>query len=247
VTAFGPVAPHYDVLMRSIPYDMWVEYYRLLLARLGSSPRRLLDVCCGTGTAAEILGREGIEVVGVDLSPGMVQAARQKALRNGSKNRYEVADVTDFDLGETFEGAYSFFDSLNYVATLEGFWSALARIRAHLEPGAAFVFDLNTAYAFEERLFDQEDRSKRSPIHYTWRGDYDPRSRVIRVRMEFVRGAERFFEEHVQRAHSHEEVLEGLSEAGFGRVEAFDAHTLDSPHAKSDRVHYLAVVPGSLV
>ncbi|MGH8905383.1 MAG: class I SAM-dependent methyltransferase, partial [Egibacteraceae bacterium] len=39
---------------------------------LGEAPLRLLDVGCGTGVASLLLARLGHDVVGVDLSPGML-------------------------------------------------------------------------------------------------------------------------------------------------------------------------------
>jgi SAM-dependent methyltransferase len=42
-------------------------------------PRRVLDAGCGTGRVAIELARRGVEVVGVDLDPGMLAAARAKA------------------------------------------------------------------------------------------------------------------------------------------------------------------------
>ncbi len=42
-------------------------------------PRSVLDAGCGTGRVAIELARRGIETVGVDLDPGMLQAARTNA------------------------------------------------------------------------------------------------------------------------------------------------------------------------
>lgn len=241
MSSFGPVAPHYDVLMANVPYDMWAGYYRLLLTREGLDPDELLDVCCGTGTVAELMVAAGYEVWGFDLSAGMVEVARRKSEEKGLGIEYRVADARDFDFGRTFDGAYSFFDSLNYIADLEGMRSAVRRVGAHLEEGGSFVFDVNTAYAFEEKMFDQEDQRKRALIRYRWSGDYDPGSRMIRVRMEFERGGEVFSEEHVQRAHSDAEIREALAEAGFRHVRSYESYTLDGPRRTSDRVHYVAL------
>ena len=239
--SFEAVAPYYDVLMSSVPYDVWTEYYRLLLSQMGSRPLRLLDVCCGTGIVSERLALAGFTVTGIDLSPGMIAVAMDKAASSGLALRFVVADATQFDLGETFEGAFSFFDSLNYVTGIDGFRQAISRVGAHLEPGASFIFDLNTAYAFENRMFDQQERNQKAPIRYSWKGEYDPTDRIIQVSMRFEVDGQAFEETHYQRAHSDEEVQEALRLAGFGSVRAYDSYTLDPPRKKSDRVHYMAV------
>ena len=46
MASFGPIAPHYDLLMANVPYEMWAGYYRLLLAQHELAPDYLLDVCC---------------------------------------------------------------------------------------------------------------------------------------------------------------------------------------------------------
>lgn len=43
------------------------------------APSRVLDAGCGTGRVAIELARRGIETVGVDLDPGMLEAARTNA------------------------------------------------------------------------------------------------------------------------------------------------------------------------
>lgn len=238
--SFGPIAAFYDELMQGVPYRMWVDYYRLLLEQLEVNPRRLLDVCCGTGNVAELLADRGYTVAGVDLSPAMIEAARRKATELDYDIRYEAADAAEFDLGETFDGAYSFFDSLNYITDLGQLHRALTRVAAHLEPGGTFVFDLNTAYAFEQRMFNQQDTRKKARVQYNWVGDYDPASRIIRVAMEFWVDGERVVEEHVQRAHRPEEMTEMLAKAGFSDVRIYDSYTLDPPRRRSDRNHYTA-------
>lgn len=239
--SFGPVAPYYDALMAEVPYPMWADYYQLLLAQADASPHRLLDVCCGTGTVAEILCQRDYHVTGVDVSKEMIAIAQTKSLQCPGLLQFHVGDASDFDLGVTFEGAYSFFDSLNYVTDPRAFARAVACVSKHLVDGATFVFDLNTAYAFEQRMFDQRDLKKNSLINYKWKGDYDRESRIIRVDMEFWTEAGRFSEVHVQRAHSHEEVLESCRSAGLVVTSVFESYTLDKPRAKSDRLHYVAV------
>ncbi len=239
--SFGPIAPHYDLLMANVPYDMWVGYYRLLLSSLELDPDTLLDVCCGTGTVAEFLMDAGYEVTGFDISAGMIEAARGKAAAKKLPISYTVDDATTFDLGKTFEGAYSFFDSLNYITDPVDLRKALHRVSAHLEPGGSFCFDLNTAYAFEAQLFDQEELRSKAPIRYLWKGEYDPGTRLIEVQMSFWRGQEELKEVHHQRAHPIEEVKEGLMDAGFDEIHVYDSYTLDPPRKKSDRVHFMAV------
>src|SRR4051794_36888235 len=51
----------------------------LLLAHLPTAPARVADLGCGTGSLSVLLADEGYAVDGVDFSPEMVDAAREKA------------------------------------------------------------------------------------------------------------------------------------------------------------------------
>ncbi len=239
-SSFGPVAPYYDELMRSVPYRMWTSYYLLLLAHQNVRPKRVLDVCCGTGTMCELLVDEGMTMAGFDLSGGMIEEARRKAVKKDLDIRYEVADARTVDMGDEYEAAFSFFDSLNNILEPEGVFQSFQRVAAHLPPGASWIFDLNTAYAFEEAMFDQRSGG-RSRLKYDWKGDYDKATRIITVDMKFWLDGEAFTEVHRQRAHPKDEVVAMLEEAGFGDIRAFHSYTLNPVRLKSDRIHYTCI------
>lgn len=79
---------------------------RVMESRLPASPRKILDVGCGTGFTTRRLARrfQGAEVVGVDLSPSMIRAARRSSSFPGI--RFEVQDIRNlqgrFDLVVAF-------------------------------------------------------------------------------------------------------------------------------------------------
>lgn len=185
MSSFGPVAPYYDELMRGVPYRMWVGYYLLLLSQQDVHPESILDVCCGTGTMCEMLFREGFRMAGFDLSPGMIEEARSKAARKKVPIRYEVQDAAEVELNERFDAALSFFDSLNNILNPDRLQMAFHRVADHLPSGGSWIFDLNTAYAFEQRMFDQENLRANAKLKYKWVGDYDPETRIIAVDMKF--------------------------------------------------------------
>lgn len=239
--SFGPVAPFYDELMSAVPYRMWVSYYLLLLAQQDVHPKKVLDVCCGTGAMCELLHAEGFQMAGFDLSAHMIERARAKAKKHDLPIRYEVLDAAEADMGESYDAAFSFFDSLNYILDPNQLQAAFHRVAEHLPSGASWIFDLNTEYAFEHEMFDQENMKRAAPVRYRWKGEYDPESRLIHVRMTFWYKDEEFHETHVQRAHTDTEVREMLKAAGFGEVRCYHSYTLNPPRYASDRVHYTCI------
>ncbi len=240
-SSFSSVTPYYDSLMSSVPYQMWVGYYLLLLSQQDVHPKTILDVCCGTGTMCEMLQEEGFEMTGLDLSPGMIAEAKRKAIAKDSPIDYWCMDASAFELNRRFDAALSFYDSLNNITQPHRLQMALKRVAEHLQPGGSFIFDLNTAFAFEQHMFDQQSLKPEAPLRYKWVGDWDPATRLITVHMKFWHMGQEFEETHVQRAYDEETVREMLKIAGFENIEAYHSYTLDPPRNKSDRIHYAAL------
>ena len=229
--------------MKPVPYRMWVSYYLLLLSMQEVKPKTMLDMCCGTGTMSEFMTREGFEVEGFDLSADMIDIARQKAARKKMSILYEVADAATVDMGRQYDAVFSFFDSFNNIVDKVQLQKAFESAYKHLKPGGSFIFDMNTAYAFEEKLFNQQDLAKTTRVRYRWKGDWDPQTRLIHVTMKFWVGDQVFEEIHIQRAYGLEETIDMLMEAGFEEIRFFHSYTLQPPRDKSDRIHFCAIRP----
>lgn len=240
---FTRVAPYYEELMRSVPYGMWLSYLKLIWTRAGLQPSKVLEVACGTGTMCRALAREGVEVVGVDRSGEMILEAER--LSAGLAIRYSAQDASEFSLFEEFEAAFCFFDSLNNILDSERFSAALSRVYGHLCPGGLFLFDMNTAYAFEQKMFDQTQPDSDSPVQYSWVGDWEPNSRICTITMDFRTPEGSFQEIHRQRAYPIEQVRSAMEQAGFEQIEFFDAYTLNPTRPKSDRIHVAGIRPRS--
>lgn len=245
--SFTKIARHYDELMVKIPYEMWVDYLRLLWAKHDCQPKTVLDVCCGTGSAARFLDKRGYKLSGVDKSEGMIEVANEREQKRGGEIDFHVQDVSQLDLGRKFDAAYSFFDSFNYITDPADLASAIKAIYGHLvEDGGVLVFDVNTEVAFREKLFDQRNLKKSAPLRYKWVGSYDKETRLIEVDMQFWTEDGPFKETHVQRAHKHEELIEMLRIAGFSEIFAYNSYTLDPPRKDSDRLHYVGIKRGGV-
>src|SRR5512147_2196016 len=95
-----------------------VGYSLELMDRHRVKPRRVLDLCCGTGTAAKLLAEHGLGVVGVDQSATMLAAARAKC--RGLDATFFRSTLPKLELprrviGPGFDLVTSYFDALNYI------------------------------------------------------------------------------------------------------------------------------------
>ena len=70
--------------------DAWTQ---LLLPLLPPAPARVVDLGSGTGSLAVLCAQAGHRVLGVDISPKMVAAARAKAAQAGVDASFQVGDA----------------------------------------------------------------------------------------------------------------------------------------------------------
>jgi len=245
---FEAVAPYYDLLMEGIPYIWWFQYVEALLDRFDFPVETVLDLCCGTGNLAALYAYNGYHTKGVDVSSAMIERAREKALREGLGIEYFVQDAAQLCLPYTFDLIVSLFDSLNNLISPTDLQTCFVRVRRHLNRSGLFIFDMNTAYAFEHKMFDQTNKRSETPIRYDWRSTYDKRTRLCTIHMDFwvtENGRERHFVEvHRQRAYAEREVMQMLRLAGFNEIYHFNAYTFKPANRRSDRVFFVALKTG---
>ena len=119
--------------------DYWVKWsaiteaFRRLDLRPGSS---VLDVGCGSGWTTALLAEAGYRPTGIDIAPAMLEVGRQRAARWQIEVDFREADMDDFSLGRTFDGALV-FDALHHSDHPERVVRNVAR---HLRPGAWVLF-----------------------------------------------------------------------------------------------------------
>lgn len=96
----------------------------------------LLDVACGTGEHLVHL-RDHFDVVGFDISFPMVRAARRKL----GEDAVHQADMRDFELGAQFDVVTCMYSSVGYLPSVDGLYSSIARMVAHLAPGGVLIVE----------------------------------------------------------------------------------------------------------
>ncbi|MGQ0588662.1 MAG: class I SAM-dependent DNA methyltransferase [Sphingosinicella sp.] len=142
------VAGVYDRLAYSyhLLFDDWwararasAERIDLVLRSRGVLPRaRLLDCACGIGTQSLPLAALGYDVVGVDVSGGSVQRAREESRKRGILARFEDIDIRNAQFAHEFDVAISVDNSLAHFDRNE-LPGSLTAIRRRLPAGAVFL------------------------------------------------------------------------------------------------------------
>jgi SAM-dependent methyltransferase len=104
---------------------------------------RVLELGCGTGRLSILLARNGIDVVGADLSMSMLEAARAKALAAEIEVQFVQADMRHFDFTSQFATILIPGNSLLHLLTIDELKQCFACVRRHLAPGGRLVFDIS--------------------------------------------------------------------------------------------------------
>lgn len=110
---------------------------RLLLEMLGDiNGQTILDVGCGDGEIAIELWRRGGIVTGIDASPEMIDAARERARRHGADIRFELASA---QLLPFKAAAFDHVVAITILCFLKDAQPAILEIARVLRPGGRFV------------------------------------------------------------------------------------------------------------
>jgi SAM-dependent methyltransferase len=223
VAAYDALAPFYDRYTGGYDHARWLGNLEAVATEHGLSGGRLLDVGCGTGKSFLPMLRRGYEVVGVDISPAMVDEARRAA--DGAADVL-VADVRDLPVLGSFDLVTALDDALNYLLTDEELGAALHGIARNLRPGGMLVFDLNTLATYRG-FFAQDAAFDVDGAFMCWRGEGDPDSEpgcmsTSTVEVFATDDGEcwrRVRSHHVQRHHPPDLVARLLRAAGLELVD----------------------------
>lgn len=127
----------YDAIVGGFaPYEALVDALIARLAQAGDGrPLRVLDIACGTGTAARHLARAGHTVVGIDTIAHLIDRARRVPAPGATFAHTDIAEGTPF--------AAASFDACVSLHTLN--WhprpaALLAECRRVLRPGGHALF-----------------------------------------------------------------------------------------------------------
>lgn len=136
------IADLYDYI---VPYRTRPDVDFFVEAALASGGP-VLEAGCGTGRILIPTARAGVDIVGLDLSPHMLQVCK-KRLEGEPKtvqSRIQLvqADMRKFDLGKTFSLVTLPFRPFQHLTTVPDQISCLESIHRHLTDGGKLILDI---------------------------------------------------------------------------------------------------------
>ncbi len=237
------LAVSYDRLTNDVDYEAVVDFYRQILDREGLRPRTAVDLACGTGSVTALLARQGLDVIGVDLSEDMLTVAQQKTAELDNPPRFVCQNLRELRLARGVDLAVCALDSLDYITDPEDCRRAIRRVYQAMNPGGIFIFDVNTPEklrAMDGQVFLDEDED----VYCIWRGEFDEDTNICAYGMDLFqrRGKlwQRSFEEHREYAYCQSQLVAFLKAAGFTRIRVWADRRFEAPAPGEQRIYIQA-------
>lgn len=141
-SGYEKLAEFYDLFMGSEERDtrMFLE----LIKKYHPTAQTVLEIACGTGAVLENL-TDQYEIVGLDNSEEMLAVARNKF----PETAFHHMDMTQFELGRTFDVILCLFDSINHVEDFKQWSQVFRQVHTHLNGEGIFIFDINSIERLE--------------------------------------------------------------------------------------------------
>ncbi len=237
--AYGKFAKVYDSLMEDVPYENMANLIDEEIKEQRIENNIVLDLACGTGTLTGLLKEKGYDVIGADLSPEMLQVAKEKLPDVLFLNQA----MNDFELYGTVGAICCCLDSVNYLTEDGELDKMLHLCNNYLEPNGLLIFDVNSAYKFENILSDNIFTFDNDEIFYTWENDYDENEGLCDFYLTFfVKEGEkyaRFDETHTERVYEKAEIVKALEKNGFTVKKVLDGFSQKEATDTSERLLFV--------
>ena len=237
----------YDLFMDDVDYGKWTDYVFDLTGR----PASIAECGCGTGEITIRLRKKGCSIIGMDKSPEMLETASRKARNAGLRIPFICQDMCEMKLHKPVDAVISCCDCVNYLTDEESVRKFFKAAYDSLKPSGILAFDISSEYKLRNILSENTFADSREEAAYIWKNSYREDSKLIEMDVEFFRYIHensqddlplfvRFDEFHVQRAHSENEILLWLNEAGFDNVKVYEAFTHSPSDKNTQRLQFAA-------
>ena len=218
--AYATLARHYDRFTDGYDHEQWLTEIEARAIAAGLRGRRALDIACGTGKSFTPLLARGYAVTACDLSPEMVDVAREKF--GDEVEDLFVADMCELPRIGVFDLVTCLNDAVNYLLAEDELEAAFRGVAELLAPDGVYAFDVNSLSTFRTAFAQTFVREDEGAL-FCWRGEApaslragDAAAATLEAFVETDDGLwERASSRHVQRHHPPAAIRAALAAAGL--------------------------------
>ncbi len=242
--SYDDFSRYYDLLTDNVEYKKRADYFCRLLSICGINGGILLDLGCGTGGMSFEMADRGFDVIGVDCSVGMLNAAQQKMFESGRRILLLNQKMQEIDLYGTVDCAICVLDGINHLDGPADVKETFRRVSLFMNKGGTFAFDVNTIFKHKNILADNVFVYEPDGVFCVWQNSCNPEDNSVEISLDFFeeedgvyyRSGESFYEQ----AYELSDIKLWLEESGFEVVGIYDDMTTDDVRPDSERAVFLA-------
>ncbi len=168
---FAVLSEYYDRL-NGADYSAYADFLQKVFRVHGSGKEELiLDLACGTGKLTCELASRGYDMIGADISIEMLNVARDRACDGEYNVLYLCQDMRGFELYGTVDAIVCSLDGISYLSNREDVIRCFKLVKNYLNPGALFVFDVNSEYKLRDILDGREYFVDGGDVYLGWHSE----------------------------------------------------------------------------
>lgn len=226
-------ALYYDILTDDVDYSSRTDYLLKLFDKHHRMPTLLLDMACGTGSFSLEFAKRNIDVIGVDMSEGMLAVADERSKKENADILFLNQSAQELELYGTVDGAVCCLDSVNHIVRINELKKAFKRISLFLEKDCLFIFDVNTLYKQSRILGNNTFVIENDDVYCVWQNFFDNKSKITDIYIDlFAKTGDeysRLCENFSERVYSDEQLIDALESAGLKTEAIYGEMTVKKP------------------
>lgn len=242
------IAPFYDSVNRDIDYTSWAQFIKKIIKIHEKTPSELvLDLGCGTGRMTLELARLGYDMTGVDISPEMLDIAREAAENGGFADKILLLcqDMREFELYGTVDVTVSCLDTVNHLTDRKSLDRCFSLVHNYLIPDGLFIFDINGKHKFETVYSNNSYVMEEDTGFCVWQNYYNEKTHISDFYITLFDEEEdgryaRYDETERERMYTLRSMRSALKKSGFEFIGAYRDFDFNEATDSDDRIYIVA-------
>lgn len=165
ITAYETMADRYNELIDHKPHNAYYDRPNTLSLLPEVNGKNILDAACGPGKYAEILLDRGARITGFDISPKMVDLAKQ---RNEEKGTFFVHDMAQ-PISMLEDGSFDIVLCALALHYVQDWGPTIREFHRVLQPAGQLIISIEHPF-FEYLYFKSDQYFTTEAVKCTWNG-----------------------------------------------------------------------------
>lgn len=139
---FQDYAYYYNSFYKDKDYSAEAKTIDFLLKKHNPQIKNIINFGCGTGKHDIELVKLGYHCKGVDMSPLMIDIAKENTILSKSNIEFEAADIRCYETSDKYDAVISLFHVVSYQNSNQDVLNTFHSARKMLHSGGYFLFDV---------------------------------------------------------------------------------------------------------